>query len=256
VANKTLAKKIYRKQNEIVREVNNAHIFLEQIGPLLNEVREKYAKSKGKKDKRYYVPSGKRFKFARRNDKELKDIYNRYIERGLFEVFLVDLIARFEWFLSDVFVEFFSHYPKRMLEKFQGIPPVEKIDFTLVIEADGKDDLIKKLISNYISGVLRQRPHLYISYATILFDMERVDIFDDYYEMCATRDLIVHGSGIVNEIYLSKAGSKARGHAGARVVVDDEYFSHCVATLKSVSGKIKGAFESKFGGGSNASAGQ
>lgn len=51
MANKALAKKIYSKQNEIVREINNAHIFLEQVVPLLADARNVYAKSNVKIDK-------------------------------------------------------------------------------------------------------------------------------------------------------------------------------------------------------------
>ncbi len=36
----------------------------------------------------------------------------------------------------------------------------------------------------------------------------------------ATRDLVVHNSGVTNELYLQKAGKKARGALGARLTVD------------------------------------
>lgn len=248
MANKTLAKKIYSKQNEIVREINNAHIFLEQVSPLLADARDVYAKSKTKKDKKYYVPSAKTSRYAMRTDKELQEIYKHYMERGLFEVFLVDLVAKFEWFLSDVFVEFFSHYPKRMLGSFKDIPNIGKIELSSVIDANGKDDLVKKVIFGYVGGILRQRPDVYMPYASSLFDMDKNKKFDNYYEICATRDLIVHGSGVINDIYLKKAGKKSRGNLGGHIKVDEEYFSKCVATLKQVSGQIKAAFEVKFGG--------
>lgn len=169
----------------------------------------------------------------------------------MFEVFLVDLVAKFEWFLTDVFVDFFSHYPKRMLGSFKDIPNIGKIELSSVIDADGKDDLVKKVISNYVSGILRQRPDVYMPYAVDLFDIDKGKKFDGYYEICATRDLIVHSSGVINEIYLKKAGRNSRGKIGKRIKINEEYFSVCVATLKQVSGHVKAAFEAKFGGSIN-----
>lgn len=72
--NEALARKIYSLQNKIVRELNNAHIFLEQAQPLLIETKVQYEGSKSKEDRRYYVPSiDKKRKIAKRTDAELKE---------------------------------------------------------------------------------------------------------------------------------------------------------------------------------------
>ena len=78
------------------------HIFLKQALPLPEKAKEEYGASKHKKDRRYYVPSIRRTKFARRNDNELKNIYDRFITRSLYETFLVMGVSQFESFLADV----------------------------------------------------------------------------------------------------------------------------------------------------------
>jgi hypothetical protein len=75
--NEILARKIYSFQNKIVRELNDAHIFLAQAQPLLLDARARYEESKSKSDRRYFVPSIDKRKVAKRTDKELKEIYDR-----------------------------------------------------------------------------------------------------------------------------------------------------------------------------------
>lgn len=247
MANVKLAKRVYSLQNDIVRELNNAHIFLEQAQPLLADAKGKYEKSKSKADKRYYVPSVGRTKFAKRTDAELKAIYNHYISAGLFEAFLVNSFSRFESFLADVLCEFFIHYPLRLTEKVQGVPACPDISPKALIEAPDKDQLLQRLVRDHLANVFRQRPSTYMPYVARLLSANDDLSFLDYYEIAATRDLIVHNSCVVNQLYLEKAGSKARGALGERLAIDRAYYYDALAKMKKVSGAIKRGVEKKFG---------
>jgi len=70
--------------------------------------------------------------------------------------------------------------------------------------------------------------------------------FLDYYEIAATRDLIVHNSSVVNQLYLDKAQGKARGKVGDKLVVDKTYYYDSLAKMKKVSGAIKRDVEKKY----------
>ena len=158
MTNPTFARRVYSLQNGIVRELNDAHIFLEQAQPLLIEAQAKYQNSKSKADRRYYVPSVGRTKFARRTDQELKAIYTHYISNGLFESFLVSSLSRFESFLGDVLFEYFTHYPLRITEKVQGVPGCPDISPKDLVVAPDKDRLLQRVIGEHIANVFRQRP--------------------------------------------------------------------------------------------------
>ena len=246
MANPALAKRVYLLQNGIVRELNNAHIFLEQARTPLVDAKAKYEESKSEADRRYYVPSIGRAKFAQRTDAELKAIYNHYITVGLFEAFLVNSLSRFEWFLVDVLAEFFAHYPLRLTEKVQGVPACPDISPKALVEAASKDQLLKSLIREHLSSVFRQRPSVYMTYIAKLLGADNDPSFLDYYEIAATRDLIVHNSRIANQLYLDKAGSKARGALGKKLPVDQAYYYNALAKMKKVSGAIKRDVEKKF----------
>jgi hypothetical protein len=246
-ANVIFSKKVYKLQNSIVRELNNAHIFLEQIQPVMAEAKAKYEASESKKDKRYYVPSVNRTKFAKRTDRELKDIYDHYLSVGLFEAFLVNSVSRFEIFLGDILIEFLSSYPFRILERARGIEPCSNIEVKDLLRAESKDSLLANTIATHVSAVFRQRPSIYMPYIAQILGAEDDPSFKDYYEILATRDLVVHNSRVVNKLYLDKSGDRARGTLGDTLPVDQDYYYDCLAKLKKVSGALKRDVEKKYG---------
>lgn len=247
--NAALAKRIYSLQNKIVRELNNAHIFLEQAQPLLIEAKAKYENSKSVADRRYYVPSVGGRKFAKRTEAELKDIYANYTSHVLFETFLVSSVSQFESFLSEVIIEFLKHYPLRITETVQGMPACPHISPKDLVVAEGKDELMQQVFSDHVGNVFRQRPRLYMTYLSKLLSVKIDPSFSDYYEVCASRDLVVHNNCIVNALYVEKAGAKARGAVGERISVDQGYYYEALAKLKKVSGAIKRDVEKKYGRG-------
>lgn len=245
--NEALARQIYSLQNKIVRELNDAHIFLEQAQPLLVEARARYEESKSKSDRRYYVPSIDRRKFAKRTDKELKEIYDRFTSTGLFESFLVRSLSQFESFLAELLIVFLDYYPQRITEVSQGIPACPGVSAKELMAAQNKDELVRRVVADHVSNVFRQRPSLYMAYVSKLLSVKNDPSFADYYEIAATRDLVVHNSGIVNALYLEKAGDRARGALGEKIAVDEKYFASTLAKLKKVSGAIKRDVEKKYG---------
>lgn len=247
MSNKSLARKIYSLQNKIVRELNNAHIFLEQAQPLLEEARARYEGSKSKSDRRYYVPSVDRRKFARRTDAELKEIYDHYTSSGVFEAFLVSSVSQFESFLADVLIVFLEHYPQRITETVQGIPACPGVSAKDLVAAEDKEELVQRVLSDHVANVFRQRPSLYMAYLAKLVSVKNDPSFADYFEVTATRDLVVHNNNVVNALYLDKSGTKARGVIGEKLCVDESYYYSALAKLKKVSGAIKRDVENKYG---------
>ena len=245
--NLKLAKKIYRLQNEIVRALNDTHIFTYQAVPLLGDVKATYENSKSKKDKRYYVPSISSDGYARRTDLELKAVYDRFLNSGLYESFLVSSVSRFEYFLSDVLREVFIAYPKKLGISLKDIPTCPSVSATEIADANDVDDLLMQVIDAHLTGVFHQRPSTYIAYLCKVVGVENAPCFNDYYEILATRDLVVHNLSVVNKLYLDKAGAKARGKIKQKLEIDRTYFENSLALLKRVSGVIKRDVEKHFG---------
>lgn len=242
----TFAKKMFSLQVRIVRELNNAHIFLEEACPRLTKGRDRLAESTSKAKKRYYVPTAERQKFAKRTDAQVMEIYDQYLAAGLYEAFLVSTLSRFESFLADVLTAFFLAYPMRITQRVQGIPACPQMSAADVINAEDKDQLMSVMVAEHMEQVFRQRPSDYMKYVVEIVGVKDDKSFLDYYEVAATRDLVVHNSGLINELYIQKAGKKARGDIGDRLTVDKKYFYAALAKMKRVSGAIKRDVEKKY----------
>jgi hypothetical protein len=134
----------------------------------------------------------------------------------------------------------------RITEKFPGIPACREMSAKDIIDAEDKDALMDKVIQEHLEQVFRQRPSLYMSYLVRIIGLQEDKSFLDYYEVAATRDLIVHNNGTINRLYIEKSGKKARGVDGARLEVDKRYFYRSLAKMKRVSGAIKRDIEKKY----------
>ena len=88
-----------------------------------------------------------------------------------------------------------------------------------------------------------------MAYAVKLLSVKNDASFADYYEVAASRDLVVHNNRIVNSLYLEKSGKQARGPIGGKLHVDKDYYYAASAIMKKVSGAIKRDIESKYGSG-------
>lgn len=67
-----------------------------------------------------------------------------------------------------------------------------------------------------------------------------------FVEIKASRDIIIHNSGLINKLYVEKAGDKSRGDAGEELVIDDAYFRHVIVTLKALAGAIQSQTEAVY----------
>jgi hypothetical protein len=243
-----LERRIYKLHINNIRSLNDTHIFVNQAILVLERVRDDYRKSKNFKDKRYYVPFKGKSKFAQRTDAELKQIFDRYITSELYANFIIASVAQFESFLSDVLRLVIYCYPQKLSIKVKGISFSKDIPLEVVLESSSIGDIIEKEIDRRILEVFYATPLVYFDYFGEVTGVAINDIMSlDYIEIKATRDLLIHNSGVINQLYLNKAGNKSRGKIGDYLVVDSEYFDHCVAVMKGISGIIQRDIEENFG---------
>ena len=68
----------------------------------------------------------------------------------------------------------------------------------------------------------------------IKLDYPLVDEIEDISELKATRDILVHNSGIVNQIYINKSGNRSKFKLGETIEVENQYFLVSYGLLKKV----------------------
>lgn len=248
MSNKPLYLCIESFQNEFVREIHNSHIFLSQALPILNEAKDGHGESLHKKNRKYYVPSRKKGKFAERTDHELKMIYDSFIDHTLYEVMLIRMVSSFETFLGAVLEKVFIEYPNKLTIKVKDVDPVKTVPLEYLFDSKSVSDILKKTIEQHLFGLFHAPAKAYLEYIEKVMKVDSSDpVFKEYFEVKATRDLLVHNSRTVNDAYLEKAGKLAREKKGKKILVDESYFNYCVVKFKRASFIIKRDCKKTFG---------
>ncbi len=242
MARSLIAIQINRLHLTFVNRIDDTHIFVQQSIPLLENFRSELTDSKSREHHRYLVPKVKSRDGIpqKRSDIELKEIYDRFIQRELYENIIITTISKFEAYLFEVLRIIISAYPKKLTLNIKGVEIQRDIPLDLLLNANNLSEVIDQVIERRLNEVSYASPKEYLEYLGKIISIDITDsAFLDYIEIKATRDLLIHNSGVVNEIYLSKSGSQKRGDIGQMILIDTEYFDFCMATLKRLSGIIQ-----------------
>ena len=96
-------------------------------------------------------------------------------------------------------------------------------------------------------GVFYAEPKDYLSYFESITGVVIPEtLFLSFVETKATRDLIIHNSGKVNDLYLRKSGKSARGKPGTIIPLNEDYFGNCISVMKSISDEIDKQVSAKY----------
>lgn len=238
------SKEIYKKHIRLFRHLNDSWIFMELIRPGFERAAKKLRATKDLDKKTYKVPKedGKskddqiEMINSFRRDEEVGGLYYYQYNYGLFETNIISAISRTEAFIQDCLVIVINSFPRKLsiLADKSGIP------LDLFLGHDRREDIINRYVALKCEGLMFAKPSEYIEKLKKVLDIEiDDDLILDYIEIKASRDIIIHNNGKINELYVNKAGKKARGAVGNNLKVDYEYFRHVIAKLKRLSGIIQ-----------------
>lgn len=239
-----LKKKIYELHLKIIKELNNSHIFLQKAIPIIKtEIISLKSKSNSEKDRIYQVPTRKRKSLsseAYRTDLEVKRILNTLVNRELYENILVTNISKFESFMFEIIKLTMLEYPKKLTIGVQGVKPYKTTPVEMVLDNNDYDKLLRDIITERIIEVSYSKPEAYLEYFEKITGCKtQNEEFKLYLELKATRDLIIHNSNKINQVYLDKAKENKRGELGEIITIDSEYFDSSIAVMKRISGIIR-----------------
>lgn len=140
-----------------------------------------------------------------------------------------------------------SHSIKKQSKKSKlSEPEIEvKIDDSTIplrnlLDAQNLEELYHNVIRDKLHQLMYASPADYFGYLENALGIELdQEIVDTYVEIKATRDLLTHGQGYVNEVYVQKAGQKARVTDNKqRIPLSSEYFASSIGTMKRLIGDI------------------
>jgi hypothetical protein len=124
----------------------------------------------------------------------------------------------------------------------------KNVGLALIIKSATVDEILDTVIQKQLLAVFYGPPERYFDYVEAVLSIKiEQELRASFAEIKATRDIIVHNSGIANELYISKAGTAARGSVGERLKIDTRYFKDAIHTMKRLTHSVYLKTMQKFG---------
>ncbi|MFL7963513.1 hypothetical protein ACEI36_14880 [Pseudomonas kielensis] len=196
---------------------------------------------------RLKVPSKVRGKEVVRTVPQLKKIAEVAVAWEIYYSVFVYAVAQVEAFLGDALFEILSFDNRRLQTRVKGIDHTNKIDVTDIIKASSREEIIAGIIEKELASLFYASPLLQMEYFQAVAGISiPEELVLQWVEIKATRDIIVHSSGISNSVYVKKSSSYARAVDGEILPMDDKYFALAVSSMKSLIGKSSSLIQQKL----------
>lgn len=126
-------------------------------------------------------------------------------------------VTVFESWLFDIL--------RHLLANRNRLNKKRKIEISEIIACNTMEELIAGVIEAELNEIKYKKPTEWFDYlrAFVGITAPTQNQIDSISEIKASRDILVHNDGFVNPIYLSKAGSFARGIDGGKLSFDHQY---------------------------------
>lgn len=144
---------------------------------------------------------------------------------------------KFESYIFKTLKGVIEVYPQKLHINIPSISSIKNVPLEVVLNASSHKEILSYLIKKKLVAISFARPIEYLRFIkkALSINLENNDCFQDYIEMKASRDLIVHNSGIINEFISAKLPIRIAGRIGDRIIVDREYFDVSIGFMKKIS---------------------
>lgn len=167
--------------------------------------------------------------------KRKKEIIKNACNKDLYYSTFTYLVAGMEDFFTQLIKLILQKDNRRLLVTVKDINFKSKYDIENIVLANNKENIIDLIIEDRIISIMYANPRCQAEYFRKALS---IDISDEewnkWYEIKATRDIIVHNLGIINETYIEKTGTFARGNIGDTIILDTSYFLSTIKFMKKI----------------------
>ena len=149
---------------------------------------------------------------------DLPALFKNCQESFLISASFQQQIALFEYFVFDAVRLVLCDEPKRL-------PANKKVDLAVITSATTREQIIQDLVERELNELRYKGVGDWFAYLEQYVNgvAPSAEVTSQIAEAKATRDLLVHNRGVINEVYLRKAGQLARGKIGEVVPMPPEY---------------------------------
>ena len=217
----------------LVTSLNNAAIFIAIAVPILQQTEPISSKRTWRN---FQVPGISGTSDLFRSNDSIRKLYEHGVSRQIFESYLLTAVSQCETFIFDVLKLVLTKHPKLLMgKKFDELA----VPFDVFLGQD-KEQIIAAKIKAKLSAISYQSPREQLAYLERVAGVKTSSVrFKHYCEIKATRDILVHNAGIIDEKYITKSGDKARGKVGELIHVDEAYFNESVTWIKRIANSIQ-----------------
>lgn len=153
---------------------------------------------------------------------------------------LVEAVSAFEEFLSFLVQTVYSDHPGKLIN---NNPPSEKEEqklLELVINSADRDEILEKIIEEKVRGIFYGKPSDFFLKSKVKLDFG--DYFssncttqiEQYEEITARRNLVIHNGGRVDRKYLREVKGSAL-KLGQVATLNPEYLANSLSLLRSLA---------------------
>ncbi len=184
----------------------------------------------------------------------LVDLSQSYVSGYLAESVFQTYVSLFEDYVFGLIGFWLMAYPKGIvgLDDDEGDDRLRKGDRTvplsLITDNPDRDSILRVVVDRELDRLKYRRLAAWFEYLEkrAQLGVPSRDQIEQLAEIKAARDILVHGQGIVNPTYLSKAGSRSRYADGARVEIIEPYLRESWVLIHEVVGETSAAAIAKL----------
>jgi hypothetical protein len=240
-------KQVKTIRNRAVRSLNNQYVLAGLVVQSLKQMRKDLKEHEQDETWEFEVPDKQGDEIALTRDYEqVSGLLKVAYSSDVFKQFMITAITVVEDYLQNILRLFLATYPQKLGASAKGIEIERKIPLDVILTSSSKEDIVARVIDLHLNSLFYAKPLEYFAYVENTLDITIPgETKANYLEAKATRDIIVHNSGIANETYAQKAAKKARAKPGEALDFSEAYFKAVIGAMKSVVSEIHDAFVKK-----------
>ena len=127
-------------------------------------------------------------------------------------------VSLFEHLFFDLLKIIITNQPQSLSGKKQ-------IDYSTIFQAESKEELVCKLIERELNEIKYKNVSEWFNYLYKIVSISHVskEELEQVAEAKASRDILVHNAGIINQIYIQKSGNASRFSDGENIDISGNY---------------------------------
>ncbi len=180
------------------------------------------------------VKEGRRFTFRNRTTGTRVD---EQMLLGRAQLYVTDYLtsSTFQHFVS-LFEDFFFGLLRQWLAAYPGSLSRKQVEMAAVLKAPDKAAIVLAVVDKELNDLKYERLADWFAHLERLTNLgcPTAAEIEKLAEIKASRDILVHNNGVVNAIYVGKAGRCARYHDGEKLEIPEQYHRESWETIKKV----------------------